>query len=74
MSGDDADVDPVAPAEDTDQRLSRIVDVSDSLLAQLTADVESGADSALIESIRNILEDLDRSAQSISGWASYLDQ
>lgn len=70
----DDDVDPTAPTDDNGERLSRIVDVSGSLLAQLTADVESGADSALIESIRNILGDLDRSAQSISGWASYLDQ
>jgi hypothetical protein len=48
---------------------SSIVDVS----AVPLSDLSKSASSALLHSIRLILTDLEASADSISGWASYLD-
>ena len=50
------------------ERKSEIVDVTSLAFASQ----ESWQDGAVIESIRHILDDLERSAESISGWSSYI--
>jgi FXSXX-COOH protein len=50
-------------------RESLINDVSAVPLSELVA----SSDSALTQSLQRILDELERSAQAISGWASYVD-
>ena len=60
MTGDD---------EEPGWRASTIVDVSSLTLTSLA----SSDDSAIVHSIRQILAEVDRSAESIANWSSYID-
>ena len=52
------------------ERKSEIVDVTSFALASQ----EPWQNSAVTDSIRHILDELERSAESISGWSSFIDK
>jgi len=58
------------PDDDDDDYVSRRVDVSQGLLR----DDKTWQTPEAIESLREIIENLETSSDSISGWSSYLDQ